>query len=586
MNDFLEFICENIFNENKDMNKNIDKILNYCFIIIDKITDKKIKEKYILTLILEIIYIIDFLNNSLNLMGYSNEIIVEFINKFYKNDLIYNKLKDIIPNIHEKYTYDKLIEKFKKVDNKFMNEINKLKYEINCKIHENMIINFKEHGKINLTQNEYINLQKQTECHEKRKRIEKTYFKKSEKVLSLFSKLLVYKNLFSKSIDKESYFYYKKKSIDDTKDICNLINSLIENINISTNKELNRIKLELLKSGYDDKINECDIIFFKNKLESKTLFNPKNIIDIIIQLISKYFCLNITKIKLKNKLWNDNIDVYLILNNDKKEIGYLFIDLFNNTKNITKPISIKLSKKFNKQNVNITNNIVVLQASYTDTQCISFLHVVELFKEFGFGLQKLIQNCFDKLILINDQFQTLFSSIMEFIAWLNIDIICKDIDNIAKQHIIFSRNIDKLFKIKYMCVVSMFDHIINSSDSLIDILKTDENPSLVINDLFKQIYFNVMSTQKDLINIDINGINPNIILELISNNECIIYEQLIVHVLAYSIYYLICKDNLNGDKFINEILQSNPKEIRKNIHVFISDVPDNYDKYIEYLCND
>jgi hypothetical protein len=585
MNDFLEFVCENIFNENKDMNKNIEKILNYCNIIMDKIIDKKTKDKYVLNLVLEIIYIIDFINNSLNLMGYSNDIIVEFINNFYKNQNIYNRLITITTNDNEKYTYNKLMEKFKKVDNKFMNEINKLKYEISCKINENMIVNLKNFGKVNLTNIEYVNLQKKTECHEQRKKLEKMYFKKSEKVLSLFSKLLVYKNIFSKSIDKESYFYYKKKSIDDTKDICNLINSLIERIDIASVKELNRIKTELLKSGYDDKINEYDIIYFKNKLESNVLFNPKNVIDIIIELLNKYFGLIISKTILKNNLWSSDIDIYVISNSENEEIGYLFIDVFNKTKNITKPISIKLSKKFNKQNTNITNNIVIIQASYTNTLCITFLQVVELFKECGSAFQKLIQNCFDKLILINDQFQTLFSSIMEFIAWLNIDIICKDIDNISKQHIIFTRNIDKLFKIKNMCIISMFDHIIHSSNSLIEILKTDENPSLVIIDLFKQIYFNVMATQKDLFNVDINGIYPTIILDVISNNECLIYEQLITHVLSYSIYYLICKDVKYGKKFVNKIIQSNPNELRKNIHVFISSIPDNYDKYIEYICN-
>ena len=590
MNDFLEFVCENIFTENENMNKNIEKILNYCYIIIDKIIDKKTKDKYVLNLVLEIIYIIDFINNSLNLMGHSNDIIVEFINNFYKNQNIYNKIITLnISSNDEKYTYNKLIEKFKKVDNKFMNEINKLKYEINCKISEKMIINLKNYGfaneKINLTNIEYINLQKKIECHEKRKKLEKMYLKKSENILFLFSKMLVYKNMFAQSINKESYFHYKKKSIDDTKDICNLINSLIEKIDVESHKEFNKMKTELLKSGYDDKISEYDIIFFKNKLQSRTLFNPKNIIDIFISLVGKYFGIILKKSFLKNTLWSDNIDIYLVFNSNDEEIGYLFIDLFNKTKVVTKPISIKLSKKFDKQNVNITNNIVVIQANYTDALCITFLQVVDLFKEFGFGLQKLTQNCFNKLILINDQFQTLFSSIMEFIAWLNVDIICKDIDTISKQHIIFTRNIDKLFKIKNMCIVAMFDHIIHSSNSLIEILKTDENPSLVINDLFKQIYFNVMSSQKDLINTDINGILPSIIIDVITNNECILYEQLVTHVLSYSIYYLICDDNNNGKHFINKILQSNPDELRKNIYKFISDISNNYDKYIDYICS-
>ena len=587
MNDFLEFVCENIFTENENMNKNIEKILSYCNIIIDKIIDKKTKDKYILNLVLEIIYIIDFLNNSLNLMGYSNDIIVEFINEFYKNQNIYNKLISIkTSNKDEQYTYDKLIEKFKKVDNKFMNEINKLKYEIHCKMNEKMIINLKNYDcgddKVNLTNEEYIKLQEKIECREKRKKLEKIYFKKSENVLLMFSKLLVYKNLFVKSIGLSSYFDYKKKSVDNTKDICNLINSLIEKISLHGNKEFGRIKSELLKSGYDDMINEHDVIFYKNKLRSKTLFNPITIINILIDLINKYFGITMIKTTLKNNLWNDNIDVYILSNDDGKDIGYLFIDICNIKK--SNIISIKLSKQFNKQNINITNNIVVIQGNYTNTLCITFLQVVELFKEFGCALQKLIQNYDNKILLVHDQFQTLFSSIMEFIAWSNIDIICKDYDDIVKQHIIYTRNIDKIYKIKQICINAMFDHIIHSSNSLIDILKTDENPNLVIIDLFKQIYHNVMVTQKNFINNDIDGIYPNIILDVITNNECLIYEKIITHVLSYSIYYLILENNDNGKQFINIILQSNPYDMRKIIYKFISDIPDNYDKYIEYIC--
>jgi hypothetical protein len=586
MNDFLEFVCENIFNENKDMNKNIEKILNYCHIIIDKIIDKKTKDKYILNLVLEIIYIIDFLNNSLNLMGYSNDIIVGFINEFYKNQNIYNRLLIIkTSNNDEQYTYNKLMEKFKKVDNKFMNEINKLKYEIHCKINEKMIINLKNYGyldeKVNLTNEEYNKLQEKIECREKRIKLEKIYFKKTENILFMFSKLLVYKHLFAQSIGLSSYFDYKKNSVDNTKDICNLINSLIEQFSLCGNKESGRIKSELLKSGYDDKINQHDMIFYKNKLKSKTLFNPITIINVVIELINKYFGIIMTKTTLKNSLWSENVDVYIVAN-DGKEIGYLFVDLCNTKK--SNIISIKLSKKFDKQNIIITNNIVVIQANYSNTLCITFLQVVELFKEFGSALQKLIQNHSNKMILINDKFQTLFSSIMEFIAWLNIDIICKDYDNIIKQHIIYTRNIDKIYKLKQICINAMFDHIIHSSNSLIEILKTDENPNLVVTDLFKQIYHNIMITQKEFINDDIDGIYPNVISDVITNNECLVYEKIISHVLSYSIYYLILENNDNGKQFTNIILQSNPNDMRKMIYKFISSIPDNYDKYIEYMC--
>ena len=100
MNDFLGFVCDNIFNEDADMNNNIEKVLKYCQIIIDKITDKKTKNKYIFNLILEVIYIIDFINNSLNLMEKSNEIIVDFVNNFYKNKKKYLFNIEVFTNIY------------------------------------------------------------------------------------------------------------------------------------------------------------------------------------------------------------------------------------------------------------------------------------------------------------------------------------------------------------------------------------------------------------------------------------------------------------------------------------------------------
>ena len=105
-----------------------------------------------------------------------------------------------------------------------------------------------------------------------------------------------------------------------------------------------------------------------------------------------------------------------------------------------------------------------------------------------------------------------------------------------------------------------------------------KNNGETIMSVYKQIYSDIMSSQKEIINLNINGINPSIIYQQINGSECVLYENVLTEILSYGLYYVIRGGK--GNIFINKILQIEPTKFRKGLYEYISEIENSYDLYI------
>lgn len=608
---FLDFISKNIFNTNENTIKNVNKIIDYSEKIKQKIKTGDQKDKT-LYFILEIINVIDFVYNSVSVMLLieKNDIlssceknIEQFINNFYKDGDIFIALKNI-KNMYDggnndTYTYNKIIKKFENINNSKLLSISKTCEKIKSNIDEILnndyvidctkIKKYKNDipDELLLTNNTYYYLQRIVSNSALRKEIEKSYFEKSKKSLNLLAKLIVARHEYALLNNKKSYFdYITEKTNEEGENIRKLIGDLLAKINTRSRKELERIHRELKKDGYDKKVDLYDIVYYYDKLKTKILFSPNIVLDVLFKLLTHYFNLKITK-KIKDiKLWDKSIDIYDVTI-DNIYIGCIFIDLLKRpNKKSMSPTAIRLSKRFKKGENIITNNNIIIIANYTsiNQKCMTYSDIVYLFKEFGNGLQYLIKN-YDSMIINDDKFNTLFSQLMEYIAWerTTIEKICYDSNSNIIDHILFTRYIDFANSIKLRCINAIFDNVLCNSDlyydGLIKNLKNDNNPGDLLFTIYKDIYSEIMEPQKDIVNREINGINPSIVYQQINGSECILYENILTEILSYGIFYIIKKGN--GKYFIKNVLQVQPNKFMNSLYQYISEIPNSFNLYIQ-----
>jgi hypothetical protein len=196
----------------------------------------------------------------------------------------------------------------------------------------------------------------------------------------------------------------------------------------------------------------------------------------------------------------------------------------------------------------------------------------------------------------SDEFATLLPQIMEYIAWEKetINEICKGLDETVPDHILFTRYIDFANSIKLRCVNAFFDHIIHNSSDVIeminDSIKKNGKAGNILLSLYKKIYSDIMSAQRDILNLNINGINSTLLYQEINGSEGMLYGNILTEILSYGVFSLIRsgRDKRNhknsGNYFIKNVLNSNPIKLKKTLYKFISKLgEDSYDLYLQKL---
>jgi Zn-dependent oligopeptidase len=577
MNKIDKIVSEYIFNINfeydpLDVTK---KIISQCKSLENDINSDRL---------LELLCTIDTFYKSIGIMKIITKnkkyiecdiLIEEYINDLFTNKKIYKKIKEI-KKANPTNLLNMIYKNFFKGKNEkvsvILNDITKLKHIISKKIEENVEIKIQSSNTA-LTKDMFYKLQKEIKNANVRKEIEKKYYQKSDKVMDDLAKLLVKRHEYSNELGNESYFdcVKQKGSVQSIKE---LINDLILKMEDRSRKELERIHRELEKDGYSKKVDQCDIIYYYEKFKPTNLFKPVDILKVLLDISNSLFGITFSYTKFSLKLWSDKILTCKVTSNSGEEFGHVHFDMYSSSeKTIKTPLCIKLSNSPTR---------VCLTTSYLDInkKCMNYSDVITLFREFGTVIQMITHNK-NELIVKNDEFDILMSQIMEYIAWERpvIEKICKDLDKTIVDHIMFMRYINFSHSIKIRCVNSLFDHILHNSSELIDLIKSNDNPGSILKLLYKKIYTDVMFSQRDIINLDIDEINPSVIYQEINGNEGKLYSNILTEILSFSVYTMI-KDN-KGSLFVKNVLSKESIDLRQNLHSFISKLnADSYDLYL------
>ena len=432
-----KIIFKFIFNKGKiSINKTIELVLKYCDNMKqDVINNTNIKN--IQSSLFEYLYVFNYLYKSIGLLVLTNPsteintidlLLKKYNDKFFENKNIYEKLIILSSKTNNEYSniLNKIIKEFeqKNDENKeiMVIEINKLCNLIKKELEKNYQLPVneqmkkylpdKEKSKINLTRQNYNFLQRTVKDPELRNLIEQLYFKKSDSSMIMFTKLVLLRHKYANLSGYKTYYeLIKKKSQASSDDVKILINDLISKLEERSRKEIERIHRELNKDNYDNKVNLPDIIYYYEKLKTKNLFIPNNVLKVIIEIFHEYF--NIVIEQQDEKLFHNNVSTYVVKNNSVI-MGYLYLDLSKRkNKSIVSPTSIHLCQQYVGLNNNIYHTKVFIISGYESLteKCITYSDIVSLFREFGYAIQLMAYNT-NKGIIFKNDFDMMLSQIL------------------------------------------------------------------------------------------------------------------------------------------------------------------------------
>lgn len=567
----IDNIFSNLFINGNLNITTINKALLHCDNIkniIKTSTSKKEKSK----LLNECIFIINILYKNIGLMMIlKNDINTKAIddriemynNTFFTDESLINAIKKC-----NNLDNNNLLSKFKITKNKKLSEIQKNIKNITNKIKSNINANIIFQNK-SLNSESYYIIQKSTPNANDRNIIEQQYFKKSNNCLDLLAELLYKRYEFANEMGFDTYFeFVNSNSLGQSDDIKFLINDLLKRIESRSKKEINRILKKLKSDGFNKKVDMCDIIYYHDKLKTDYRISPKRVMNVLFKILNKYFYLSIKKINYGSQLWNSNIPTFEVKHNDNT-MGYLHIDLKCKQK-IKLPFAINLSSKYVDDKItHYPRTAFIANYDNLSKEYLTYVDVVHIFKEFGSAIQSLI-------LYKDNNFDTLFSNIFEYIAWEKSTIFecCRSHE--ISDHIMFTRYIDFANTIKIQCVNALFDHILHNSKEMISVIKNNSNE---ITTLYKQLYKDVMHQQEDILNLNINGINPVVILQEINGSEGMLYKNILTSILAFNLYDRI---RTKDQKFIKNIFKFG--ELEKILNDLLSNSETNgYNLYLKEL---
>lgn len=529
------------------------------------------------------------------------------------NNKLYNRLVTILKQDEKsikpeyKIFINRIVSRFIKTgihkDTKSLKSITSMiknnKNKIINKLQHNPIINIDrrllEKGKsgkvkIELTRDNYFYLLNTISDAHVRSKIEKAYNIKSDSVMNDISKIVVLRQFYATELGYESYFDYINNKKNNSHDIKELISDLISKVDIRTTNEIEKIHTELVKDGFNKKVEYNDIIYYHNKLQSKLLFKPANVFASIFKSVENYF--NISFLPSNAPKWNNNVIVFNCSDRRTREkLGILYLDIiFSPGKQVDSPMFIKLSDKYH-----INNNVylaeVCIIANYKDinTECMSYNEIVQMYREFGNVLQNISYKSHTGLINYDKSFCNFLPQIMEYIAWERetIEYIASDCSTEEIDHILFGRNIDVCYSIKMRCIQASIDHIIHNSKEFTDLtnkyLKESKSTTQnILTNLYKRTFKEMMSKSTDILDTDFQSIPPYFIAQMINGNEGVLYGNISSEILSYAVFSSIKAGK--GEQFRRTVLEPTDKLFNTLLLEFISSIDTNtYNLYLSEI---
>jgi len=391
----------------------------------------------------------------------------------------------------------------------------------------------------------------------------------SENNSSLLEKLICYRKEQATLFGFKNYFSFAKRhEILNQNEIATLITDL--------NNKLDKSSSEEIKKTNNN--NNIFNIFFNN-LD----------LDLCIENLFKYIeeFYNIKIIKNTNSFLNS--EKYVIYYKENI-LGNLFLNLFNENNKVSKPICIHINHSYRDIDSNFHNKNIAIFANFKKNK---FYHyeLILFAREIGTALLFLFCDSTIGNITFRDNFYLINSKILENICWEK-DFLKKIVNNNEEINKIISMrffNFATQTKLKFVNI--FFDHIIHSSDEIIEELnKYKKYDGSVLLMLYSKLFDNIFSKQLKLfkkhnreneIN-EIKKINKNIFLQEINGNECSFYELLIIDIISTEIYKLL-KNNGNIEKYLKIIIQAGTQKFKLLLNKFVGNI--NNVNYLDFVLN-
>lgn len=587
-----------------------------------------IRDTYMCNLILRYVGLMTLVSNDPKWNTIDDKLI-EYVHKYYMNEQFKNKLIELYEHfliIFEKtkknYDYCKFLDKMitrselskngtelKKLIRMFENKIfNIINVNPIVKINKKYFKTIPSHFELNndkvvvhLTQSNYYTLLDIVDDNKVLQQLENQYMIRTDNIMGDFSKLIVARQLLAEEMQHDTFFkYINKGKTDNSETIKDFLNDLNNKLDAKIKIDVSKIYQNFLIDNRDattnnQKMNRCDVIKYVRSRKNNTRFDPARVIQIIFGILEKYF--NIITEKINETGWSRNVIVYSMKDSSNKRfLGRLFMDIdFDENKKVSDPISIRLS---DKMQININNRSiaeVALVANYLPYKKgtsqnqyrsgITYNEVVLLFREFGYIVSNM---CYDSrvgLINYDDEFANYIPSLMECIVWDH-DIICNIVGNMDPSivdHIEMNREIDMCYNIKLKCANAKFDHLIHNSEPLLKIitksLDTKGDANNEIFETYKGIFKEVMDPVSNILDTNINKIDPSVIIQEINSSQGVLYSNLINEIFAYATYWIIKSKSIKNKNIIAEfrktILDNGVDNYRDLIRMFLKHLETN-----------
>ena len=579
----------------------IKNVITHCSQIVNNFINMKLDNinfNFLMSKLIEHMYLINFnysMCGFMELINNSNEWVLaekelhKYIQLFYTNKDLHNKITNLhklITNEEEQMFLEQIIKKFILASEENIILKNKIQ-TLNDSIYKIFETNKKIKPKgfsyqCVLSTHTYNSIQFTTPDNIQRAKTEDILHNMIEPSIELLADILIYRNDYAKLNNCDTYF--KMICGVNYDDIKILINNLASKADALTFKELEKIKILMIKDNCSEhKINITDIIYYHNKTKTNLKFTPKKVINVILNTLKYYFGLDFKKMD-KQTLWDENVITYHVFNSSKVLLGILYMDLFSRPKKIVKiPICVSLTHNYVDKIYKTTNPAqVVLIFNYLDVLSpqLDINDIILLFKEFGHVIKYICRNSTTGSFLADDEMSTIIPQIFEYIGWDEyvLGLLC-DKNKINMQSLIDVRNFDFGIQTKLKCVNALFDHILHNTPNLPQLLKSN-NKTKILTDIYTKVYSNVMGSCKHYLNINVKGINPNVIIQAINGSETIVYGRLLSEILAYSVFKVIKKTT--GIDFMKQVISNNTVPIKTLIYEFISELPtDSYELYLK-----
>ena len=624
MFDPIKNINDHVFShDEKKIMDGVKSTISYCRMLLSEIRSKTTKTRgneFIKHLIIDHMYIIYYCFQCVGIMKLVSKI--EILDKIDQNMEMY--LSDFF-SLKETYTiflslknssldedelifFNNMISKCLKYQKfpEIQKEIRKLTDDINNKL-ENLEKEYLDltpdmkkyinnHDNILLNRKNYYYLQRKIDDSSIRKRIEEVYLSKSDKCLGSLEKLITLRTEYANKMGHETYFDYVAKDNKqiNAEEIFKLINDHVSKISLRARKETKRIQNKFPRSAAATdlrrKVETHDLIYYYETFASQHLFSLENSLKVVFGVIKYYFDILFVEIDEKTNLWGgDGIKKFKVYGSHKKFLGYVYMDLIQNSeKNISTPICLHIGHEYTDINNQKYDTKICILGGYDDysKKTMKHIDVISLFREMGNCIQFLMYTTKTGNMISNDEFYSLTSKIMEHIFWERKTLLelCNDTDqkNDVIDHILFTRYIDYANSTKFRCINSYFDLLIHSSKMLVTKLKEyGQYNGYLLKDLYEQTFQNVMASQKDIFEIDINLIHPIVIFQEVNGMETKVYENIVVEILSYNIFAAI--KNNNGKKYIKILSKAHMNNFKNSLDKFINKLGDNYNLYLKEI---